>query len=268
MPLTVKAVPYTGPYSNADTKLPSKGPTVEALKRALSRLGYMDWKGLDFTQAWPKGGVFDVAFRKWQRDLELPADGVYGQQTWKNIRAEKVPAGSPHAGEYALDAYAKKLIRDEWRAEHVPDEDDFRAAITQFCLAAEKNEDAWHYRQIRPIDVTVEPTQSYVVSDCSGFVIQAYHWAMVKSGLVVPDPSKQGWTGYGNTEMYENDHPRVQAPFKVGDLAHYPGHVTICRKPGTVTTAVFTSHGQEAGPLPTSVNYRSDFSYVVRPPLS
>jgi hypothetical protein len=268
MTLSVAKVPYTGPYASTATKHPNKGPTVEALKRAVSRLGFITWKGTEFTQFWPHDGEFDRGFRKWQRSLEMPGDGVYGEQEWKAIRAAKVPKGSPNAGEYALDDYAQKLIQKEWKDEHVPDQEDFRKALTEFCLLAEANEDAWHYRQARPVDVTVDPGASYIWSDCSGFVIQAYHWAMQKSGLVVPDPSKQGWSGYGNTEWYEDDHPSVLSGYyRVGDLAHYSGHVTICRKAGTTTSGIFSSHGQEAGPIPTNVYYRRDFRKVVRPPL-
>jgi len=265
--LTVKECPFTGPYSNAQTKMDSQGPTVEALKRAVSRLGYTTWKGTEFTDRWPKDGAFDKGFRKWQRDEELPADGVYGQQTWKEIRAARVPAGRPNAGDYALDRYARDLIRDEWKADNVPDEEDVRAAIREFCLRAEGNEDSWHYRQIRPIDPSVEPTQSYVVSDCSGYVIQAYHWARTKTGLAVPDPAKKNYTGYGNTSDDEDGHPRVTGYYNIGTLAHYEGHVTICRRPGDASTAVFSSHGQEAGPIPVSLFYRSDLRFVVAPPL-
>lgn len=267
MPLTVKQLPYTGPYSNAETNFPHQGPTVEALKRAVSRLGLLKWKGLEFTATWPRPGDFDRAFRRWQASHDMPADGIYGEQEWKALRAERVDDGE-HAGEYALDAYARKLIREEYAAENVPDEADARAAITKFCLIAESREPYWHYRQARPVDVSVDPRAPYIWSDCSGYVIQAYHAARVACpGLDVPDPAIQGWTGYGNTSEHEDDHVRVSEPYKVGDLAHYVGHVTICRKGGTETTAIFSSHGQEAGPMPTSLHYRSDLRFVVRPPL-
>jgi hypothetical protein len=265
--ISIKTAPYTGVYASDATKHPSKGPTVEAIKRALARLDYMDWKGTDFTQLWPAGGELDKAFRKWERDHELPGDGVYGEQEWKYLRACKIPSG-PKKGQHALDRYACDLIRADWAEQNVPDEQDFRVKLTEYCLRAEVNENAWHYVQYRPVDVSVEPNASYVRADCSSFVIMAYYWAAQKSGLQVPDPAKQGWSGYGNTEEHENDHPRVSEPFKVGDLAHYPGHVTLCRRPGTATSAVFTSHGTEAGPIPTQIHYRSDFLYVVRPPLS
>lgn len=264
--LSAKAAPYTGPFSSDATKLPHSAPTIQALKRMMVREGRMTAPAggmLNLTNEWPAGGKFDQAYRKWQRDNDLAGDGVYGEQAWKFARAEKLPDGS-----HALDDYAAALIRGEWEDQNVPSEEDFRAAVTLFCLRAEANEDNWHYRLARPLDVSVEPTAGYVVSDCSMFVIQSYHWASKESGLVVPDPSKQGWSGYGNTDFFEDDHPRVAAPFKVGDLAHYAGHVTICRKAGDARTAVFTSHGMEAGPIPTSLNYRSDLRFVVRPPLS
>jgi hypothetical protein len=265
--ISAKQAPFTGPYASDATKHPHEGPTIEAIKRALARLGYMTWKGLDFTQRWPAGGELDKAFRKWERDKELPGNGTYGEQEWKFLRYEKVKEG-PNAGKNALDSYACKLIRTDWAEQNVPDEQDFRAALVKFCLAAERNEPRWHYRMMRPLDVSVEPTASYVVSDCSMYVIQAYHWAMGKSGLVVPDPSKQGWSGYGNTSEHEDDHPRVSdGNYKVGMLAHYSGHVTLCRKPGTATTAVWSSHGQEAGPIPVSLSYRNDLRFVVIPPL-
>jgi len=267
--LSTKECPFTGPYSNASTKMKSKGPTVEALKRAISRLGFMTWKGQDFTQAWPRAGAFDTGFRKWQQENDIPADGVYGRQTWKELRSAKVTQGQ-HKGEYALDRYAQLLIRDEWQELNVPDEQDVRAAIVEFCLKAEGNEDAWHYRQARPVDVSVSPTAGYVWSDCSGYVIQAFYYAKQKTGVNVPDPAKGGgageWSGYGNTST-EDDWPRVGEPFRVGDLAHYSGHVTLCRRGGTARTAIFSSHGQEAGPMPVSLHYRSDLRYICRPPL-
>jgi hypothetical protein len=265
--LTEKQAPYTGPYASTATKFDSEGPTVIALKRAISRLGYLTWKGDEFTDQWPAGQSFDKAYRRWQLDEDMPADGVYGRQSWKMLRYAKVPPGKPHAGEYALDKYSQDLLRKEWDAEHTPDEDDIRTEIAHFCRLAEGNEDDWHYRQARPVDITVNPLASYVWSDCSGYVIQAYRWARDKTGLLIPDPAIQKWTGYGNTDWYEDDHPRVGEPYRTGDLAHYRGHVTLCRRGGTSTASIWSSHGQEAGPMPLSLHYRSDLRFVCRPPL-
>jgi len=72
----------------------------------------------------------------------------------------------------------------------------------------------------------------------------------------------------GNTNT-EDDHPKVtDGRYDVGDLAHYDGHVTICRKAGDASRAVWTSHGEEADPEPRALHYRPDFRFVVRPPLS
>jgi hypothetical protein len=269
--LTPTQFPYTGPYSNAQTRHHSKGPTVIALKRTLARLGYMDWKD-EFTDMWPPGQVLDKAYRRWQLIEDMPADGIYGQQAWKLLRTMKVPAGRPNAGQYAIDKFSRDLVQEEWRESRLPDEDDIRAAMRDFCLKAEANEGNWHYLQRRPVDVTIDPSAGYVWSDCSGYVIQTYHWAKTKTGLAIPDPAKGGgagaWSGYGNTDWYEDDHPHVtDGLYRIGDLAHWYGHVAICRKGGSATTAIFSSHGQEAGPQAVSLHYRSDLRFVVRPPL-
>ena len=114
--IAAKQVPYTGLYASGATKLPHKGPTIIALKRSMARLGYMEWKE-NFTDEWPAGGALDKAFRLWERSHYLRGDGVYGQQEWKNLRAAKIQTG-PKKGQFALDLYSRKLIRDEWQALH------------------------------------------------------------------------------------------------------------------------------------------------------
>lgn len=272
--LTIKQCPYTGPYSSSATRFPHSGPTVQALKRMVVRLELMsppEGGMTKLTNEWPGGGKFDHAFRTWQLKNYLPADGVYGQQAWKVARGEKLPNG-----QHALDQFAQKLIKDEWVAANAPDEDDVRAAITEFCLKAEANEDAFHYRMARPLDISVSPDAGYVLLDCSTYVIAAYNYAARKyPALKVPDPSMHGYTGFGNTDDREDDHPKVlDGRYLVGDLAHYNGptthHVAICRRPGSAQTAVWSSHGQEAGPVPVSLHYRTGsygLRFVVRPPL-
>jgi len=76
----------------------------------------------------------------------------------------------------------------------------------------------------------------------------------------------QGWSGYGNTNYYEDDHPTVGAPYKIGDLAHYDGHVCLCYHPGNAETADWFSFGSEP-PSKRKLYYRDDFRKVVRPPL-
>lgn len=259
--LTEKQCPYTGPYGLAGSGLKSKGPTAEALKRAMSRLGFLDWT--DFDQHYNKN--LAEALNDWD-----PGNTGYGDGRWKKIRAAKVPAGKPHAGEWALDAYAQELIQDEKGEESGGAKiARVQAALREFSLVSISHEPGIHYAQFRPVDVTVEPGATRSV-DCSGFVIQAAHWARVKTGLNVPDPAKQNWSGYGNTDWYEDDWRKVGSPYRVGDLAHFwgPRHVIMCIAPGTYRTAEWVSHGQEGGPdrliLDSYSRYPSEFMFVVR----
>lgn len=106
--LTATQVPPTYPYGLPSSGLKSKGPTAEALKRAMSRLGFLPWGTFDqhFNQP------LSDALAKWD-----PGHSGYGKGRWEKIRAAKVRSGD-HAGEYALDAVAQQLIRDEYAAAH------------------------------------------------------------------------------------------------------------------------------------------------------
>jgi len=55
-------------------------------------------------------------------------------------------------------------------------------------------------------------------------------------------------------------------PYKIGDLAHYDGHVCLCYHPGNAETADWFSFGSEP-PSKRKLYYRDDFRKVVRPPL-
>lgn len=109
--LTEKQCPYTGPYGLAASGLKAKGPTAEALKRAMSRLGLMDWGTFDdhYNQK------LEDALDKWD-----PGKNGYAKGRWTKIRSARVPAGLPHEGEYALDGPAVNMIRDEYVALHPP----------------------------------------------------------------------------------------------------------------------------------------------------
>lgn len=263
MALTAQEFPYTGPYGLAASGLKSKGPTAEALKRAMGRLGFMPWNDYDqhYNQALAN------ALAKWD-----PGKTGYGEGRWTRIRAARVPVEMPHAGEYALDDYAIKLVQDEAGVVGPSDIEKVRAAISQFGYAIIANRDKIGYRQFRPVPVLVNPNGRYD-SDCSATVIQAFRYAKEATGLPVPDPAKQGYSGYGNTDWYEDDHPKVGSPYRVGDLAHFHSsrHVIFCIKPGNVTTAEWCSHGREASPelvhLYGYSRFPEEFMFIVRPPL-
>lgn len=107
MPIAPGECPYTGPYSVQGVGT-HKGPTAEALKRAMKRAGFgFKNKALDdLTQDF--NSDLESALDKW----DAGKDG-YAEGRWKKILGLRCPPGTTHAGEYALDEYARRLIRDE-----------------------------------------------------------------------------------------------------------------------------------------------------------
>src|SRR6476620_7012110 len=110
--LTEAQCPWTCPYGLPESGLKSKGPTPKALKRAMSRLDHLPWsENFDeqFNQA------LAHALDKWD-----PGHTGYGKGRWAKLRAAKIPSSLPHGGEYALDATALDLIRDDYKQQHPP----------------------------------------------------------------------------------------------------------------------------------------------------
>jgi hypothetical protein len=248
-----RAVNLTFPYT--------VGKDVTAHKRAVYRYIGASYAWNKFRHAnWVTRRTYGPSFNRLVDDARHKAGLVSGGGVDKALYTRLRLVG-------AYDAYGDLLL-SQYAAAHpsLTPQDRFRSALSAFCMAAEANERSWHYSQDRPVKVNVNPSGSYIVSDCSGYVIQAYYSARKTSGLLVPDPSKWSYSGYGNTDLHLNDHPHVSGQFLAGDLAHYPGHVTLCRRDGTAQTAVWSSHGSEAGPIPVSLHYRGDFLYAVRPP--
>ncbi len=259
------------------------GPDLIAYKRALSRAGRWPWNpaGWDdaFSNAFAHGttlkGVSAIGssgVAGLQAQAGLKPTGWLDEGTFEVLRISQIPNAKQfaRAGEPLFDSVCITLLGRAAKQFAAPaaGEDQIRAAIAEFLEKAEANEPAWGYAQNRPVTVDVDPSGASIKSDCSGIVIQAYRYAAKKTGLNVPDPAKQKFTGFGNTDLFEDDHPQItDGQYRVGDLAHYKGHVCICRKAGDATTAVWTSHGQESGPEQRSLHYRSDFRFVVRPPL-
>lgn len=252
--------PFKRPlYPPSASKGPVKdGNDVIAVKRAISRAGFFDWQTFDDSY---NEKIAD-AVQHFQRTMGIEDTGFYGEKTHDELRATKVPSGSPNAGQTAFDDKAAEL----YRGYSVPGKaDTIRKYMTEFCERG-LNDPDWVYRQDRAVDISVDPT-GRVRSDCSGSVIQIYWYASQKADLPVPDPAKQNWSGYGNTSYFEDDHPTVtDGQYRVGDLAHYEGHVCLCFHAGNRDTADWWSFGSEP-PSKRKLNYRSDFRKVVRPPL-
>lgn len=271
--LTEQQVPYTGVYAASGKGGPSakhKGPTAEALARMLARMGFLPWG--DFDQ--PFGPIKEKALKEFQKSVKLDDDGIYDKPVWTAARKAIVPKGRPHEGEYAFDLYARKLIQDEYGLSTPSGQlSTFRTYFVEFCNAAIANEDDWHYSQNRPFKLNINPSATYVESDCSAFGVQAADYARRKADLmeVILDPAQQRWSGYGNTDLHEDNWPRIGAPFRVGDIAHFHSsrHVVWCIKPGTFSTAEWVSHGSERGPerivLTTYYRFPEEYMYTVRP---
>ncbi len=111
--LTETQCPWTGPYGLPSSGLATKGPTNEALKRAMSRLGFLPWEPEKWDQLFNE--KLSDALNKWD-----PGHTGYGKGRWTKIRSARVPKGHDHAGEYALDSTALQLIKEDWLQQHPP----------------------------------------------------------------------------------------------------------------------------------------------------
>ena len=281
---------YLEPYEKGPAVGPSKlprvlkleepfmqGPDVLAMKRAMSHAqrwlpwAPSTWNELyrtSFAMGYGGGQVATSGIRGFQRQEDMNETGIVNDATYQKIRRARIPVG-PREGDPILDTVSIALIKKaieifspEARVQRI------RAAITDFCKRAEAAEENWHYTQQRPYTGLGVAPERYHENDCSSYVIIAYYAARQVAGIPIPDPSGYRYSGYGNTWDNLDGHPRVgNGNYLVGDLAHYDGHVTICRKPGSSATAVWSSFGAEDGPEPLPLYYRGDFLKVVRPPL-
>ena len=247
-------VPFPRPL-----KLGDRGIDVEGVGRALCK-----------AQVYVPLTVFNTAPESWRRTFgQRKVDAVNKlrrAEGWKPTGVYNEPVKYVLQDGGYFDERAIALI-ERYRPPVSPAPERIRAAITDFCRRAESYERMWHYTQHRPFGGFGLAPEREHFADCSGYSILVYYWARQETSLAVPDPSGYAYKGWGNTWDDLDSHPRVGAPFEVGDLAHYEGHVTICRLRGNSSTAVFSSFGREAGPENTMLNYRSDLRFVCRPPL-
>jgi hypothetical protein len=257
------------------------GPDAMAVKRGVSRAQRFDpWAPLNWDSTYGEvialgrgtGQVGDSGVRGFQRQ-EFPLakakhTGIVNDETYQRMRRALVPVG-PNEGDPIFDPKAIELLFQAAK-EYAPlaDIERVRKELVDFCLRAEAHEHVWHYSQRRPFTgLGVAPEEKHS-NDCSSYVIIAYYWARKVTGIRVPDPSGYNYTGYGNTWDNLDGHPKIwSGSYQVGDLAHYSGHVTLCRRDGDASTSRWSSFGAEDGPEDLPLHYRGDFIKVVRPPL-
>lgn len=263
MAVSEQDAPFIEPYGLPDSGFKSKGNTALAVKRALAHLGFMEWQPEKWDKQW--GATVNEASYMWKRKRGIigpdSKDGSWGKKAHDTMRQTNFGKEKKDA----FDGESQRLLKEE-KAAATPPAGTWEKHLTAFCEQAIN--EPWNYSQNRAIDVTVEPNDDNNNSDCSGSVIQAFHYANRKSGQKVPDPSKYNYQGWGNTWDDEDGHPKVtNGQYKIGDLAHYDGHVTVCYHAGNADSADWFSFGSEP-PSKRKLYYRSDFKFVVRPPRS
>lgn len=280
MAVSEKDAPFIEPYAKAGNPsgFKSKGNTALAVKRALAHLGFLDWTPDTWDEQWNE--KLNDAAAKWKVKRGLttnPTDGSWGEKSHTTMRGTWFSKDGKQMD--AFDGESQRLLKEEkkaWDEAHKPPpppkppqpakspQQRVREQITKFCEQGIGEPD-WYYSQAREIEKEINPNGP-ATSDCSGSVIQIFWFAKKNTGLNVPDPAMQGWSGYGNTSYYEDDHPKVSGNYQIGDLAHYDGHVCLCYHPGTSESADWWSFGSEP-PSKRKLHYRDDFRFVVRPPL-
>jgi len=111
--------PYTGPYSkDGDGK--HKGNTALAMKRAMSRLGFLKWEPDVWDNAWNQ--KLEDACDKW----DPGGKNGYGTGRYDKIRAATIPKSvdAAKAGQQALDQTCINQVQTEYasmQGQKVPD---------------------------------------------------------------------------------------------------------------------------------------------------
>ena len=197
------------------------GPDLLAYKRAISRAGRWPWNPPGWDDAYSNAFAHGASVKAvdtsgvagLQRQSGLEPSGWLDEETFEVLRISLVPTakGIAHGGEPLFDSVCLRLLALAAKqfVPPAPGEDQIRAAIAEFLEKAEANEPRWHYSQNRPVTVDVDPAAASVNADCSGIAILAYRYAMKKTGLDVADPAKQRFSGFGNTDLFEDDHPQI-----------------------------------------------------------
>jgi hypothetical protein len=268
---------FFGP-SDPQQRGPDKNPYLMGLKRSISRWddAVLPWAQFDSVYNQKLEGALKV-FKNAHGILTPKYE--WGATAHLALENALLNRGDTKPHQAAIDVVALMLMQDGYDIVHPPHVptalQKVQDAISSYLIACEQNAYRIHYLQERPCrSFGVDPTHGFY-GDCSELCMAALYWARHVTGIHVPDPAGYGFEGYGNSvSLYQVNRARRlswSANFMIGDIALYgpyaSRHATICRQPGGMAQAIFTSHGSEAGPDPTRANYRSDLYAIVRPIL-
>jgi hypothetical protein len=285
---------------NPQQKTQAPGKDVKAYKRMLSRAGFWKWQEFDttYSDAFAHGATGPTGSGPGVDGFRAAlgtgdGSGTLNERTYHALLYGKVPADGEHAGEWICDPTSENLLeeyRQAWIADNPPpkahDEPAapsesadakkarVRSAMADYCRRSIANEPGIHYQQLRPVGCFGVKPESGFTTDCSGHSTCVYYWARQATGIAVPDPNGNGFSGYGYTGTLI-DNPRCSPKYLVGDLGIYGAsaapddteHVVTCYAEGDGDSSKWCSHGSEAAPYSVALHYRSDLVAVVRPPL-
>lgn len=240
----------------------TNGADVIAVKRALSRAGFMRWGG--FTPTWGEHAV--RACRAFQAANGIPKSGDYGPRTHTRLLGTSPKAGG---GESAWDDHGLRMLRDfcELTGE--------RQVRKKIVAAAEFWNERRHeidYALRRPFPL-VDPPGVPPWSDCSGFVTLC-HRAGGANNPNVQGGQRLPWNGHGYTgTLLDGGRRRERADDLLpGDAIFYgftksptpafprnsPTHVALWLGEGKVMT-----HGKAEGPERKHYTYWTEINCFV-----
>jgi hypothetical protein len=129
-----------------------------------------------------------------------------------------------------------------------------RSVCVDYTTRSEANRMLRDYSQARPGRGYMVPPEQKQRDDCSMYVSKTYNWIMHKTGIYLRDPIDNNYTGIGNTGSMDwlYAFPVDTRYILVGDIAlwgpnkYNTEHTAVCRKRGSISTALFSSHGHQS----------------------
>lgn len=197
--------------------LGTKGRDVIAVKRALSRAGYIKWG--DFTPVW--GTYARTALHNFQKDHGLKPAG-YGVKTHNALRNTHRKG---YTKQWAFGAYEIEIMHEVYEQLHVSPTVKIRSKIIQMARYLYGYRYSIGYAQVRPfplLHLGATITGKGYRWDCSGNVTICYYAAGAKNPNRIGGVQSwhSGGEGYTGTLLY-GGHKCDRLDLQPGDLVFY-----------------------------------------------